>query len=120
MGTVSSSVQRYKFTAEQIKVIRSLAFHLRITGMVISAAGLFLCAGVGLFSLPGLGGISTFIIGVLLLRAASSFQQIPVAESDEILQLMDALTNLRNAHRLMTELMIIVIVVYLGVSFYLR
>jgi hypothetical protein len=120
MGTASSGVQRYQFTAEQTKIISSLAFHLRITGMVISAAGLFLCAGVGLFSLIGLGGIGAFLIGVLLIRAAGSFQQISGAESAEIRQLMDALTNLRNAHRLITALMVILIIVYLGITLYLR
>lgn len=120
MGTASSGVQRYQFTAEQTKIISSLAFHLRITGMVISAAGLFLCAGMGLFSLASLGGIGAFLIGVLLIRAAGSFQQISGAESGEIGQLLEALIHLRNAHRLITALMVILMIAYLGVTLYLR
>lgn len=120
MGTASNGVQRYQFTVEQTKVISSLAFHLRITGMVISAAGLFLCAGLGLFSLTSLGGIDAFLIGILLIRAAGAFQQISEAESAELPQLMEALTNLRNAHRLLTALMVILMIVYLGVALYLR
>lgn len=120
MGTASNGVQRYQFTVEQTKVISSLAFHLRITGMVISAAGLFLCAGLGLFSLTSLGGIDAFLIGILLIRAAGAFQQISEAESAELPQLMEALTNLRNAHRLLTTLMVILMIVYLGVALYLR
>jgi hypothetical protein len=120
MDTESSGVQRYQFTAEQTKIISSLAFHLRITGMMISAAGLFLCAGLGLFSLTGLGGIGAFLIGVLLIRAAGSFQQISGAGNGEIGQLLEALTYLRNAHRLITALMVILMIVYLGVALYLR
>lgn len=120
MGTVSTGVQHYQFTTEQTKVISSLAFHLRITGMVVSAAGLFLGAALGLFSLTGLGGIGAFLIGILLIRAAGSFQQISGAESAELPQLMEALTNLRNAHRLLTTLMVILMIVYLGITLYLR
>jgi hypothetical protein len=125
MGTEPSAVQDYtftsdKFTVEQTKVISSLAFYLRITGMLISALGLFLCAAVGLFSLNSLGGILIFIIGVLFIRAAASFQQLSAAERYDLLQLMDALTTLRDAHRLITEMLILMLLVYLGITLYMR
>ena len=119
-GTTSSDVQRYQFTTEQAKIISSLAFHLRITGMIVSASGLFLCAAFRLLSLAGLGGIGAFLSGVLLITTSFSFQQISTAESTETRHLMDALGHLRNAHRLISGLMVVAIIVYLGTILFLH
>lgn len=115
-----STVQKYPLTDEQTKLIHSLAFHLHITGIVISALGLFFCAVTGVFSLNSLGSVIIFLIGFLFIRAAGLFQQISAADNADILLLMEALTALRNAYRLLTQTMLIILIVSVGIMLYTR
>jgi hypothetical protein len=111
MAPESSPTSTYQLSVEHTKVISSLAFYLRVTGSLISVMGLFFCSVARVFSLHALGGILMFIIGVLMIRAAGLFQQIGASESCDTLDLVEALTHLRNAHRLITGLLIVMLIV---------
>jgi hypothetical protein len=106
----------YEFSREQNEVIASLAFNMKIVGVVSLIAGALLV--VGGFVLLAKGGVPAFIQGVLALviggftvQAAAAFRRIVESQGDDIGHLMTALGALRSLYRLQVFLLCIALVV---------
>jgi hypothetical protein len=103
----------YEFTADQNRLITSLAGLLRDIGFVLIAFGV-LQVFQGLLDLPKgavaiVEGLVFISIGALKRRAAAAFRQLVQTEGDDIPHLMRALTALAGVFRIQVILIIVVI-----------
>ena len=100
----------YEFTPEQNELIVSLAFNMKIVGIVsLIAGGLLTIAGLILLARGGVSaliqGVLALIIGGLTVQAAGAFRLIVDSQGDDIGHLMSALGALRSLYRLQVILL---------------
>jgi hypothetical protein len=99
-----------EFTPEQNQVIASLAFNMRIVGVVsLIAGGLLAAAGCALAVKGGwpplIQGVLALVIGGLTVQAAGAFRRIVDSRGDDIGHLMEALGALRTLYQVQVFLL---------------
>ncbi len=107
----------YEFSEKENATIKSLAWFMKLTGIILIVAGVLAALG-GIASgenlLAGLlQGAFSIVVGLLQYRASTAFSTVVATHGNDILHLMSALGTLRTLYKL--QIIAIAAAVIIGV-----